>query len=147
MIVRVLFASPFYQVTQPFLLGVPIAPVLSNNVHAIGPILWRHYPDDWDDLDRLDRIELYPDDWDDRVKFEAIIWKHSQTTATIGTIEGYPRKHHSYSGNGGEIGPGLSAEAEKNTLRVPLNQCALRAFVFVFIRDNPSWCEAKMAFI
>ena len=50
-------------------------------------------PDDWDDRDRLDRTEFYPDDWDDRVKFKAIIWKHSQT---IGTIEGYPRNHHSY---------------------------------------------------
>ena len=29
----------------------------------------------------LDRAEIYPDD---RVKFEAIIWKHSQTTETIG---------------------------------------------------------------
>ena len=47
-------------------------------------------PDDSDDLDRLDRVEFYPDDRDDRVNFEAIIWKRSQTTETIGTIEGYP---------------------------------------------------------
>ena len=45
-------------------------------------------PDDWDDLDPLDRVELYPDD--PSVNFEAIIWKRSQTTETIGTIEGYP---------------------------------------------------------
>ena len=36
---------------------------------------------------------------DDRVNFEAIIWKRSQTTETIGTIEGYPRSHHFYSSN------------------------------------------------
>ena len=29
-------------------------------------------PDDWEDLDRLERIELYADDRDDRVNFEAI---------------------------------------------------------------------------
>ena len=72
---------------------VRIVPVVSNNVQAIGMIIWKHYPDDpddWDDRDRLDRTEFYPDD---RVKFEAIIWKHSQTT---GTIERYPRNHHSY---------------------------------------------------
>lgn len=40
-------------------------------------------PDDWEDLDRLDRIELYADDQDDRVNFEKIIWKRSQTTVTI----------------------------------------------------------------
>ena len=45
-------------------------------------------PDDWDDLDPLDRVELYPDD--PSVNFEVIIWKRSQTTETIGTIEGYP---------------------------------------------------------
>ena len=46
-----------------------------------------NYPDDWDDLDPLDRVEFYPDD---RVNFEAIIWKRFQTNETIGTIEGYP---------------------------------------------------------
>ena len=40
-------------------------------------------PDDWEDLDRLDRIELYADDRDDRVNFEEIVWKRSQTTVTI----------------------------------------------------------------
>ena len=40
-------------------------------------------PDDWEDLDRLDRIELYADDRDDRVNFEKIVWKRSQTTVTI----------------------------------------------------------------
>lgn len=40
-------------------------------------------PDDWEDLDRLHRIELYADDRDDRVNFEKIVWKSSQTTVTI----------------------------------------------------------------
>ena len=54
-------------------------------------------PDDWEDLDRLERIELYADDRDDRVNFEAIIWKRSQTTETIETIDSCPRNHHFYS--------------------------------------------------
>ena len=54
---------------------------------------------DPDDLDRLDRVEFYPDDRDDHVNFEAIIWKRSQTTEAIGTIESYPRSHHFYSSN------------------------------------------------
>ena len=29
-------------------------------------------PDDWEDLDRLERIELYADERDNRVNFEAI---------------------------------------------------------------------------
>ena len=37
---------------------------------------------------------------DDRVNFELIIRKRSQTTETI---EGYPRNHHFYSSNRGEI--------------------------------------------
>ena len=53
-------------------------------------------PDDWDNLYHLDRIEFYPDDRDNHVNFEAIIWKHSRTAETIGTIKGYPRNHHSY---------------------------------------------------
>ena len=71
---------------------------------TIGTIIWKRYPDDrkrpgrLNDLDRLDRIEFYPDD---RVNFEAIIWKRSQTTESIGTIEGYPRRHRSYLKNGG----------------------------------------------
>ena len=56
-------------------------------------------PDDWDDLDRLNRIEFYPKDRDDHVTFEAIKWKRSQTTETIGTIEGYSRSHHFDSSN------------------------------------------------
>ena len=35
-----------------------------------------------------DRVEFYQDDRDDRLNFEAIIRKRSQTTETIGTIEG-----------------------------------------------------------
>ena len=58
--------------------------------------------DDSDGLDRLDRVEFYLDDLDDRddhVNFEGIIWKCSQMTETIGTIESYPRCHHFYSSN------------------------------------------------
>ena len=43
-------------------------------------------------------IAFYPEDRDDRVHFEMIIWKRSQTTETIGTIEGFTRNHHYYSG-------------------------------------------------
>ena len=42
------------------------------------------------DLDHLDRVEFHPEDRDDRVNFEAIIWKRSQRTETIGTIRGTP---------------------------------------------------------
>ena len=38
----------------------------------------------------LDRNEFYPDDWGDRGKFEAIIWKRSQTTETNGKIKAIP---------------------------------------------------------
>ena len=38
-------------------------------------------------------------DRNDGVNFEMIIWKRSQTTETIGTIEGYTRNHHYYSSN------------------------------------------------
>ena len=81
---------------------VPIVPVVSKNVQTIWTILWKRYPDDRKRPGRLrrprslDRVEFYPDD---RVNFEAIIWKRSQTTETIGTIEGYPRSHHFYSSN------------------------------------------------
>lgn len=44
-----------------------ITSVFSNNVQAIGMTIWQKYPDDWDDLYSLDRIEFYSDDWDDRV--------------------------------------------------------------------------------
>ena len=79
---------------------VPIVPVVSKNVQTIWTILWKRYPDDRKRPGRLrrprslDRVEFYPDDRDDRVNFEAIIWKRSQTTETIGTIEGYPTSHH-----------------------------------------------------
>ena len=84
---------------------VLIVPVVSTNVQTIGTIIWNatqtiaNNLDDSDDLDRLDRVEFYLDDRDDHVNFEAIIWKRSQTTETIGTIEGYPRSHHFYSSN------------------------------------------------
>lgn len=50
----------------------------------------------------------YPDDRDDGVNFEAMIWKRSQTTRTIETIENYPRNDHFYSSNRGLIRPGSS---------------------------------------
>ena len=84
---------------------VPIVPVVSKMFIRSGGLYGNatqtiaNDPDDWDDLDRLDRVEFYPDDRDDHVNFEAIIWKRSQTTETIGTIEGYPRSHHFYSSN------------------------------------------------
>ena len=84
---------------------VPIIPFVSKNVQTIGTIIWKRYPDDRKRPGRLrrprplDRVEFYPDDRDDHVNFEAIIWKRSQTTETIGTIEGYPRSHHFYSSN------------------------------------------------
>ena len=68
-----------------------ITSVFSNNVQTIGMTIWQQYPDDWDDLYRLDRIVFYPDDGNDRVKFEAIVRTHCQTTETIKKIEGYPR--------------------------------------------------------
>ena len=68
-----------------------ITSVFSNNVQAIGMTIWQKYPDDWDDLYSLDRIEFYSDDGNDCVKFEAIVRTHCQTTEMIRTIEGYPR--------------------------------------------------------
>ena len=44
--------------------------------------------------------------WDDPVKFEVIIQTGSQTTEIIGMIKGYPRNHHFYYSNRGEIQPG-----------------------------------------
>ena len=83
---------------------VPIVPVVSKNVQTIGTIIWKRYPDDRKGPGRLRRprslgymsIELSsnPDDPNVHVNFEAIIWKRSQTTETIGAIEGYPRSHH-----------------------------------------------------
>ena len=49
---------------------VPIVPVVSKNVHTIGT---KRYSDDRKRPERLRRI-----------------WKRSQTTETIGMIEGYP---------------------------------------------------------
>ena len=66
---------------------VPIVPVVSKNIQRIGTIIWKRYPEGRKRTgrDRLDRIEFYPDDRDDHVNFEAIIWKRSQMTETIGT--------------------------------------------------------------
>ena len=87
---------------------VPIVPVVSKNVQAIGTIIWKHFPDDRRRSQTtrtigtitIVRIELcsirtIAHDRGDREKSEAIKWKHSQTIGTIGTIEVYPRKHHS----------------------------------------------------
>ena len=89
---------------------VRIVPVVSNNnVQTIETIILKRYPDDRKRPGRLrnprslgytvDRVEFHSDDRDDRVNFEAIIWKRSQMTETIGTIEGYLRNHHFYSSN------------------------------------------------
>ena len=58
---------------------VCIVPVVSKNVHTIGTIIWKRYPDDRKRPGRLrrprslgDRVEFYPDDRDDRVNFEAV---------------------------------------------------------------------------
>ena len=56
--------------------------------------------DHWDNLNRLDRSEFYPDDRDDRVNFER--------------IKSYPRDHHFYSSNQGEmVWPRDITEAER----------------------------------
>ena len=125
---------------------VRIVPVVSKNVQTIGTIIYGNAtqtnandPDDWDDLDRLDRIEFHPDDRDHRVNFEAIIWKRSRTTETIGTIEGYPRNHHSYPTTPSSDAPfqngGRKHEVEQVTL------CGTTFFLFKdynnkFIRMN-----------
>ena len=33
-------------------------------------IILKRYPDDWDDLNRLDRVEFYPEDRDNPVNFK-----------------------------------------------------------------------------
>ena len=71
---------------------VPIVPVVSKNVQAIGTIIWKHFPDDRRRSQTTRTIGTIAHDRGDREKSEAIKWKHSQT---IGTIEVYPRKHHS----------------------------------------------------
>ena len=69
--------------------GVPIVPVVSKmfrrseRSYGNATQTIANEPDEWDDLDRLDRVEFYPVDRDDHVNFEAIIWKDSQTTETI----------------------------------------------------------------
>ena len=86
-------------------------------------------PDDRDDRSRLDRE-----------KSEAIKWKHSQTIGMIGTIEVYPRKHHSrhqfsrfrakialefanFHQNGGNVGAQLFFIYGRGTeIRVPVQQ-------------------------
>ena len=89
--------------------------------------------DNWDDLDRLDRVEFYPDDRDDRANFETIIWKRSQTTGTIGTIEGYPRNHHFYTSNREYIRPGRRWSQQSTT------KCSHRVWALLIfeIRESP----------
>ena len=89
--------------------------------------------DNWDDLDRLDRVEFYPDDRDDRANFKTIIWRRSQTTGTIGTIEGYPRNHHFYTSNREYIRPGWRWSQQSTT------KCSHRVWALsIFeIRESP----------
>ena len=93
-------------------------------------------PDDRDDHDRSS-IRTIAHDRGDREKSEAIKWKHSQT---IGTIEVYPRKHHSrhhfsrfrakialefanFHQNGGNVGAQLFFIYGRGTeIRVPVQQ-------------------------
>ena len=89
---------------------VPIVPVVSKKMfrrpewsYGNATQTIANDPDDWDDLDYLDRIEFYPDDRDDHVNFEspgsfAIVWVafpydrpgrlniFFETTGTIRTI-------------------------------------------------------------
>ena len=58
-------------------------------------------------------FKFYPDDRDDLVIFEAIIRKRSQTTETVGTIEGYPRTHHFYSSNREKISARIALKPKK----------------------------------
>ena len=132
---------------------VPIVPVVSKNVQAIGTIIWKHFPDDRRRSQTtrtigtitIVRIELCSirtivHDRGDREKSEAIKWKHSQTIGTIGTIEVYPRKHHSrhhfsrfrakialefanFHQNGGNVGAQLFFIYGRGTeIRVPVQQ-------------------------
>ena len=63
------------------LVVVPIAPIVSKCVQAIGTIIWkcskkiRDEPDDRYDRDRPDRQHFYPGDRDNRKILQAIKWK------------------------------------------------------------------------
>ena len=134
---------------------VPIVPVVSKNVQAIGTIIWKHFPDDRRRSQTtrtigtitIVRIELcsirtIAHDRGDREKSEAIKWKHSQT---IGTIEVYPRKHHSrhhfsrfrakialefanFHQNGGNVGAQLFFIYGRGTeIRVPVQQIFVKS--------------------
>ena len=75
-----------------------------SNSQTIEKIIWKRYsdhckPDDGDDLDRLDRVASR----DDRVNLEAIIWKRSQTTETIGTITFIPVIENKFNLDGAEV--------------------------------------------
>ena len=122
---------------------VPIVPVVSKNVQAIGTIIWKHFPDDRRRSQTTRTIGTIAHDRGDREKSEAIKWKHSQTIGTIGTIgtiEVYPRKHHSrqhfsrfraknalefanFHQNGGNVGAQLFFIYGRGTeIRVPVQQ-------------------------
>jgi len=89
-------------------------------------------PNDWDDLDRLGRVEFYPDDRDDRVNFEAIIWKRSlrrlrrsgRSKAIPEVITFNPVIENKFGPNG--------AEAEKI-----IHKCSLRVWGLFEIRESP----------
>ena len=57
-------------------------------------------PDDWDDLDRLDRVEFYRDD---HVNFKAIIWKRSgRSKASPEVITFFPVIENKFGPDGAE---------------------------------------------
>ena len=124
---------------------VPIVPVVSKNVQAIGTIIWKHFPDDRRRSQTTRTIGTIAHDRGDREKSEAIKWKHSQTIGTIGTIEVYPRKHHSrhhfsrfrakialefanLHQNGGNVGAQLFFIYGRGTeIRVPVQQIFVKS--------------------
>ena len=132
---------------------VPIVPVVSKNVQAIGTIIWKHFPDDRRRSQTTRTIGTITitititiaHDRGDREKSEAIKWKHSQTIGTIGTIEVYPRKHHSrhhfsrfrekialefanFHQNGGNVGAQLFFIYGRGTeIRVPVQQIFVKS--------------------
>ena len=73
---------------------VPIIPIVSKCVQAIGTIIWKcpkKIRDDRDDRDRPDRLHFYPGDRDDRKFCRRSNGNRFQTIRTIGTIQNCPR--------------------------------------------------------
>ena len=75
-------------------------PVVVDKVVVVVLKAWFPY-DRPDRPDRPSRLKKCSHDRDDRKRPGRLrrIWKRSQTTETIGMIEGYPRGHHFCSSN------------------------------------------------